>query len=75
MTFVLLVFMLMQPLFGALSDKVGRKTMMMGFGGISILTTIPLMTVIGSVQSSTWAFIYIVIALAVVSMYTSSAAL
>ncbi|QGA56301.1 MFS family transporter [Brucella sp. 2280] len=71
MTFVLLVFMLMQPLFGALSDKIGRKTMMMGFGGISILTTIPLMTVIGSVQSSTWAFIYIVIALAVVSMYTS----
>ncbi|MBA8839367.1 MFS family transporter [Ochrobactrum sp. RH2CCR150] len=71
MTFVLLAYMLMQPLFGALSDKIGRKTMMIGFGGISILTTIPLMTLIGSVQSSTMAFIYIVIALAVVSMYTS----
>lgn len=71
MTFVLLAYMLMQPLFGALSDKIGRKTMMIGFGGISILTTIPLMTLIGSVQSSTLAFIYIVIALAVVSMYTS----
>jgi len=71
MTFVLLAYMLMQPLFGALSDRIGRKTMMIGFGGISILTTIPLMTLIGSVQSSTWAFIYIVIALAVVSMYTS----
>ncbi|NKW79944.1 MFS transporter [Ochrobactrum pecoris] len=71
MTFVLLAYMLMQPLFGALSDRIGRKTMMIGFGGISILTTIPLMTLIGSVQSSTMAFIYIVIALAVVSMYTS----
>ncbi|UWL61115.1 MFS family transporter [Brucella pseudintermedia] len=71
MTFVLLVYMLMQPLFGALSDKIGRKTMMIGFGGISILTTIPLLTLIGSVQSPVWAFIYIVIALAIVSMYTS----
>src|SRR5690606_33211087 len=71
MTVVLLVYMLMQPLFGALSDRIGRKTMMIGFGGISILTTIPLLTLIGSVQSPLWAFIYIVIALAIVSMYTS----
>ncbi|MFK0686207.1 MFS family transporter [Ochrobactrum sp. BD67] len=71
MTLVLLVHVLMQPLFGALSDKIGRKAMMIGFGGISIFTTIPLLTLIGSVQSPIWAFVYIVIALAVVSMYTS----
>lgn len=71
MTLVLLVFMLIQPLFGAISDRVGRKPMMIAFGGISVLTTIPLLTAIGSVQSPGWAFVYITAALAVVSMYTS----
>lgn len=71
MTLVLLVFMVMQPLFGALSDRVGRKPMMIAFGGISILTTIPLLTVIGGVESSTLAFLYITLALAIVSIYTS----
>ena len=33
MTGVLLVYMLMQPLFGALSDRIGRKTIMLLFGG------------------------------------------
>ncbi|MEJ5085351.1 MFS family transporter [Brucella pseudogrignonensis] len=71
MTVALFAFMLMQPLFGYISDKVGRKPMMIAFGGVSVLTTIPLLTVLGSVQSSTMAFVYIAIASAIVSMYTS----
>ncbi len=71
MTFALLAFMLMQPIFGHISDKVGRKRMMIAFGGISVLTTIPLLTVLGSVESPTMAFVYIAIASAIVSMYTS----
>lgn len=71
MTLVLLVYMLMQPLFGWISDKVGRKPMMIAFGGISVLTTIPLLTLIGKVETTGFAFLYITIALAIVSMYTS----
>ncbi len=71
MTVALFAFMLMQPLFGYISDKVGRKPMMIAFGGVSVLTTIPLLTVLGSVQSPTMAFVYIAIASAIVSMYTS----
>ncbi|MFD2653311.1 MFS family transporter [Brucella rhizosphaerae] len=71
MTVALFAFMLMQPLFGYISDKVGRKPMMIAFGGVSVLTTIPLLTLLGSVQSPTMAFVYIAIASAIVSMYTS----
>ncbi len=73
MTFALLAFMLMQPLFGHISDKVGRKPMMIAFGGLSVLTTVPILTLLGSVQSPTLAFLYIAAASAIVSMYTSIA--
>ncbi|MFC4624309.1 MFS family transporter [Daeguia caeni] len=73
MTGVLLVFMLLQPLLGALSDKVGRKIMMTCFGGLLALATVPLMTAIGSVTSPTAAFFLISFALLLVSMYTSIA--
>ena len=34
MTVALLVFMLIQPIVGALSDKIGRRTSMLIFGGM-----------------------------------------
>lgn len=71
MTVVLLVYMLMQPIFGILSDKIGRKTSMILFTGLSALTTVPLMTAIGHTKDPTTAFILITIALAIVSLYTS----
>lgn len=71
MTVVLLVYMLMQPLFGALSDWIGRKTSMILFTGLSTLTTVPLMTAIGATKDPVWAFVLITIALAIVSLYTS----
>jgi MHS family alpha-ketoglutarate permease-like MFS transporter len=71
MTAVLLVFMLMQPLFGALSDRIGRRTSMRLFTALSTLMTVPLLTVIGGVTSPLAAFFLITIALAVMSLYTS----
>ncbi len=35
MTAALLVYMLLQPLFGALSDRIGRRTSMLFFGGLA----------------------------------------
>lgn len=71
MTVVLLVYMLLQPVFGALSDKIGRRNSMLTWGFLSILTTVPLLTAIGTVKDPTTAFVLITAALAIVSMYTS----
>jgi MHS family alpha-ketoglutarate permease-like MFS transporter len=71
MTVVLLVYMLMQPLFGALSDKIGRKTSMILFGGLSTLATMPILSALSGVKDTTIAFLLITAALATVSFYTS----
>jgi MHS family alpha-ketoglutarate permease-like MFS transporter len=71
MTVVLLVYMLMQPLFGALSDKIGRKTSMILFGGLSTLATMPILSALSGVKDTTIAFLLITAALAAVSFYTS----
>lgn len=71
MTAALIVFMIMQPLFGALSDKIGRRTNMLLFGGLVTLCTVPLLTALGSVNSPTTAFFLIIIALAICSFYTA----
>lgn len=71
MTAVLFCYMLIQPLFGALSDRIGRRTMMIVFGIVTMIATVPLMTAIGQVQSPVQAFALVLTALAGVSFYTS----
>jgi MFS transporter, MHS family, alpha-ketoglutarate permease len=71
MTVVLFVYMLMQPLFGSISDKIGRKTSMMLFGGLATLATIPILSALSTVKDPIVAFFLITAALAIVSFYTS----
>ncbi|CAJ7158165.1 citrate-proton symporter, (MFS_1) [Burkholderia pseudomallei] len=71
MTAALFVYMLMQPVFGALSDKIGRRMSMILFGTGAVIGTVPLMHALGGVTSSLAAFGLIVVALAIVSFYTS----
>lgn len=71
MTAVLVGYMLLQPLFGALSDRIGRKTCLLGFGVLTVATTVFFLREIGSVQSPTTAFMLVLSALAIVSLYTS----
>ncbi|WP_322060752.1 MFS family transporter [Paraburkholderia sp. J63] len=71
MTGALLVYMLLQPVFGALSDKIGRRMSMIMFGSFSVLGTVPLMHALKDVSSPLAAFALIVVALAIVSFYTS----
>ncbi len=47
-------FMLIQPLAGALSDRIGRKPLMIIFGVLLVLTTVPAFWVI-STYRTTWA--------------------
>ncbi|MDC8784492.1 MFS family transporter [Roseateles koreensis] len=73
MTGALFVFMCMQPLFGALSDRIGRRNNMLLFGILGSLSVVPIMTGLQSVTNPFAAFGLIVLALAIVSFYTSIA--
>ncbi|WP_081071696.1 MFS family transporter [Burkholderia cepacia] len=71
MTAALVVFMVMQPAFGALSDRIGRRKSMMLFGVGATLGTVPVLTALKTVHDPVLAFALILAALAVVSLYTS----
>ena len=71
MTAALFVYMIMQPAFGALSDRIGRRKSMIWFGGLSTLCTVPILHALKDVTSPILAFVLVVIALAIVSLYTS----
>jgi len=71
MTAALFCFMLMQPMFGWLSDRIGRRASMICFGLFGTLSTVPLMTSIGQATTPGAAFALVLLALVGVSFYTS----
>ena len=71
MTVCLFIYMCMQPLFGALSDRIGRRNNMLLFGTLGTLATVPILTALKTVTSPFLAGGLIVVALAIVSFYTS----
>ena len=71
MTGALFAYMCMQPLFGALSDRIGRRNNMLLFGGLGAIATVPILTALQHTTSPLLAFVLIIVALAIVSFYTS----
>ncbi|WP_326524838.1 MFS transporter [Sphingomonas sp.] len=67
----LFVFMLLQPLAGALSDRIGRKPLMVSFGVLGVLLTYPIFSTLEGVRSPYAAFALMLGALVVVTGYTS----
>lgn len=71
MTGVLIPFALLQPLFGALSDRIGRRTNMLLFGALSTLTTMPILMLLAGVRSPFAAFALVLAGLTISTFYTS----
>src|SRR5215467_10656958 len=67
-----LIFALfLQPIYGALSDKIGRKTVLIWFGVGGTLFTIPLLNALQATKSALVAFLLIAGAWLIVAGYTS----
>lgn len=71
MTVALFIFMLVQPLIGGLSDKIGRRNSMLIFGGLAAICTVPVLTMLQSVSSPYIAFALVMLSLLITSFYTS----
>ena len=67
----LFIFACLQPVFGGLSDRIGRRPLLLGFGILGTLCTVPLLTALSTTTSMWGAFFLIMIALIIVSGYTS----
>jgi MHS family alpha-ketoglutarate permease-like MFS transporter len=71
-TLAALVFgMILQPIYGAISDRIGRKWLLIGFGVLGTLFTIPILTTLMSATSAWVCFFLIAAAWMIVSGYTS----
>ncbi|KJV27091.1 alpha-ketoglutarate permease [Aquitalea magnusonii] len=71
----LLFAMCLQPIYGALSDRIGRKPLLIGFALLGTLFTVPLLTAIRHASGPWEAFGLIACAWIIVSGYTSINAL
>jgi len=71
-TLAALVFgLVLQPIYGAISDRIGRKWLLIAFGVSGVLFTIPLLTTLQNVKTAFAAFLLIAAAWMIVSGYTS----
>jgi MHS family alpha-ketoglutarate permease-like MFS transporter len=70
----LVLFMVLQPVAGWMSDKVGRKPMLIAFGVLGSLCTVPIFNALSQTRDEMTALILVCAALAIISSYTSISA-
>ncbi|WP_137896955.1 MFS transporter [Sphingomonas sp. 2SG] len=71
MTGALALYAALQPLAGALSDRIGRRPLMIGFGIAGVLATVPIFTALETVKNPLAAFALVMTALVIVTGYTA----
>lgn len=67
----LVIFVGLQPVFGALSDRVGRRPLLIAFAISTTLFTVPLLSAVARADSGMTAFVLMMGGLLMVSGYTS----
>ena len=67
----LLFALCLQPLYGALSDRIGRKPLLIWFGVMGTIFTIPLLDTLQATRSAFVAFLLIAAGWLIVAGYTS----
>ncbi len=70
-TLSLFGYMCLQPLVGWLSDMVGRRPVLIGFGVLGTLFTVPILTALTQTKDPVTAFLLVMAALVIVSGYTA----
>jgi MFS transporter, MHS family, alpha-ketoglutarate permease len=74
-TIALLVAITLQPIYGSISDRIGRKPVLVAFGVLGTLFTYPLLTTLQNTRSPLIATLLICAAWMIVSGYTSITAI
>jgi MHS family alpha-ketoglutarate permease-like MFS transporter len=67
----LFLYMCLQPIVGAISDRVGRRPVLLSFGILGTLLTVPILSALEQVTNPWAAFFLIMGALVIVSGYTA----
>lgn len=67
----LFLFMILQPAFGALSDRIGRRPLLIAFGLAGALFTVPILQALATSGNFWTGFALLMAALLIVSGYTS----
>jgi MHS family alpha-ketoglutarate permease-like MFS transporter len=70
-TGTLALFILFQPLFGALSDRIGRRPLLIAFGILGSLTAWPILSTLAHTHDFWAAFGLVMAGMLIVSLYTS----
>ena len=67
----LFIYMLLQPAVGALSDRIGRRRVLMAFGILGTLCTWPILSTLQDTHKPLTAFLLVLSGLVIVSGYTA----
>ena len=67
----LFIYMLLQPLVGALSDRIGRRPILIAFGVLGTFCTVPLLTTLEGTRDALSAFALVMTGLIIISGYTA----